>query len=138
MILLIKSVVYGIFHLSKIPIPNDEEIIILLNKHFPTVLSDEYFEIEYEEFFEWVGKNEEVHNFLMEFFEMQTRYNAMKSYIKYITEFELIFEANKIEDERKKREILKKYVVNDKLNYMLFSRDESYVSEAIYVKFIKN
>ncbi len=133
MILLIKAVIYSIFRLSKIPLPDDEEIVILLNRCFPSVLTDEYFEVDYEEFYEWVGKNDEVHGFLMEFFEIQTRYNAMKSYIKYIAEFELIFETHKIEDEKKKKEIVKKYVINDRSNYMLFSKDDTYSSEAIYV-----
>jgi hypothetical protein len=122
---LIKSVIYSIFHLCKINLPDDEEFSNLLQRHFPLVLSDEYFEIAYEDFFEWVSKNDEVHSFLMEFFDIQTRYNALKAYIKYLSEFELIFDSQQIDDEalKGKKDYSKKNIF-DKSNFMLFSKDE--------------
>jgi Mor family transcriptional regulator len=73
-----------------------------LIRHFPLVLSDEYFEISYEEFYEWISKNDEVQAFLMEFFDIQTRYNAMKAYIKYLSEFENIFDSHVNEEKNDK------------------------------------
>jgi hypothetical protein len=126
LILLIKSTIYGIFRVCKIPLPHDDEIKNLLSRHFPLVFTDEYFELTFEEFGEWVSKNDEVHSFLMEFFELQTRYNAMKAYIKYLSEFEYIFDSNKIDDEAiKAKKLPRKSNIFDKSNFMLFSKEET-------------
>ncbi len=136
MILLIKSVIYSIFHLCRIKLPEDEEIKNFLNRHFPLCLSDEYYEIEYEEFYEWVCKNDEVHEFLMEFFEIQTRYNAMKVFVKYLSEFELIFDSNKVDLE----ELKSNKALHKKLNlfgiskYMFFSKEDASTSHLTSVK----
>ena len=37
----------------------------------------------------------------MEFFEIQTRYNAMKVYVKFLAEFEEIFDKNILKLEKK-------------------------------------
>jgi hypothetical protein len=95
-------------------------------KHFPLVLSDEFIEITFEEFSDWVSKSDEVHSFLMEFFDMQTRYNAMKSFIKYLSEFELVFDVHKQEnnDQVKMKTFTRKSNLLFKASNMLFSKDD--------------
>ena len=133
MILLIKSAIYSIFKICKLQLPEDDEIRILLQKHFPLVLIDEFFELPYEDFNDWVSKNDEVHAFLMEFFDIQTRYNAMKAYIKYLSEFEMIFDAN-VNKEREfaspNKEFTRKGNIFDKSSFMLFSKEEGGHSES--------
>jgi hypothetical protein len=122
--LLIKSIVYCIHRICKIPLPSDEEIKNLLIKHFPLVFTDEYYELSYEEFEEWVAKNDEVHSFLMEFFDLQTRYNAMKAYIKYLSEFEFIYDSHKLnETKNTKKGLMRKNSLLEKSSFSLFSRE---------------
>jgi len=123
--LLIKSIIYCIHRICKIPLPSDEEIKNLLIKHFPLVFTDEYYELSYEEFEEWVAKNDEVHSFLMEFFDLQTRYNAMKAYIKYLSEFEFIYDSHKLNDTKNtKKGLVRKNSLLEKNSFSLFSREE--------------
>ncbi len=122
--MLIKSIVYCIHRICKIPLPSDEEIKNLLIKHFPLVFTDEYYELSYEEFEEWVAKNDEVHSFLMEFFDLQTRYNAMKAYIKYLSEFEFIYDSHKLnETKNTKKGLMRKNSLLEKSSFSLFSRE---------------
>ena len=122
--MLIKSIVYCIHRICKIPLPSDEEIKNLLIKHFPLVFTDEYYELSYEEFEEWVAKNDEVHSFLMEFFDLQTRYNAMKAYIKYLSEFEFIYDSHKLnETKNTKKGFMRKNSLLEKGSFSLFSRE---------------
>jgi Ca2+-binding EF-hand superfamily protein len=127
LVLLIKSSIYGIFRLCKIEIPNDDEIRNLLYHHFPSVLNDDFFELDYDEFYEWMSKNDEVQSFLMEFFEIQTRYNAMKAYIKFLSEFEAIFDSNVIHEDQfnlgKNKNIKRKSII-EAVSNDLFSKDE--------------
>ena len=122
--MLIKSIIYCIHRICKIPLPSDEEIKNLLIKHFPLVFTDEYYELSYEEFEEWVAKNDEVHSFLMEFFDLQTRYNAMKAYIKYLSEFEFIYDSHKLnETKNTKKGFMRKNSLLEKGSFSLFSRE---------------
>lgn len=89
------------------------------------MLTDELFEITFDEFNEWISKDDEVHSFLMEFFDMQTRYNAMKAFIKYLSEFELIFDKNKQDDYVSKNKIpTRRANILMKASHVLFSRDD--------------
>jgi hypothetical protein len=60
----------------------------------------------------------------MEFFEIQTRFNAMKAYIKYLSEFENIFDKLKLDEEamKAKKDLIRKGNIN-KSTYMPFSYD---------------
>lgn len=135
MILLIKSVIYCICKVCKIPIPSDDDIKILLCKHFPLVFTDEYYELSYEEFEEWIAKNDEVHCFLLEFFDLQTRYNAMKAYIKYLSEFEFIFDKNKKNvTQFSTKNNLEKSSLYENKTISIFSKEDIDPSEMIEVK----
>ncbi len=116
--------------MCKIKLPDDDEIKYFLKRYFPLALTDDYYEIEYEEYYEWVEKNDEVHEFLMEFFDIQTRYNAMKVFVKYLAEFELIFDNNKVEIEELKsnKALYKKLNLLGMSKFMVFSKDESHLS----------
>jgi hypothetical protein len=129
---MVNSLLKGIFKLYKIPLAEHEDVNRFINKHYPLALIDEYFELDYELFYEWVIKSDEVHQFLMEYFDIQTRYNAMKIYCVYLAEFELIFDCNKLDDERVKKEVLKKYK-DDKSVFMYFSKDQTYSTETTTV-----
>jgi hypothetical protein len=74
-----------------------------------------------------VEKNDEVHEFLMEFFDIQTRYNAMKVFVKYLSEFEAIFDKNKVEIDQLKsnKALYKKLNLFGFSKFMVFSKDES-------------
>lgn len=104
-------------------------------KHFPLVFTDEYYELSYEEFEEWIAKNDEVHSFLMEFFDLQTRYNAMKAYIKYLSEFEFIFDSKKTCDQIVLKKCLqRKNSLLDRSSFSLFSKDEVNPSDITEVR----
>jgi hypothetical protein len=136
LILLIKSVIYCIYKLCKIPIPSDEDIKNLLCKHFPLVFTDEYYELSYEEFEEWIAKNDEVHSFLLEFFDLQTRYNAMKAYIKYLSEFEFIFDKHKNNAPQfTKKSTFEKSSLYENKSISIFSKEDIDPSEMIEVKY---
>ncbi len=130
LILLIKSVIYSIYKICRIPLPNDDELKLLLSKHFPLVFTDEYYELAFGEFEEWISKNDEVQSFIMEFFDLQTRYNAMKTYIQYLSEFEYIFDSNKLNDPKiMKKMPLRKSSILDKTTFMLFSKEDINLNE---------
>lgn len=79
-------------------VPNNSEIKEFLLKNFPIILMDDYFELRFEDFCDWVKKNNEVQNFLIEFFDIQTKENAMKAFLKYFVEFQNIFDVNIVKE----------------------------------------
>lgn len=94
-ILLIKSIVYSLMKVSQLPVPSDEEVIEFLKIKCPTCLeSFDSFEINFNEFHDWVNGDDEIQYFLIEIFDIQTRYHAMKAYLKYLSDFEKIFDEN--------------------------------------------
>ncbi len=99
----------------------------LLDDHFNFSYDESSFELEYDEFFEWMSKNDQVQAFLLEFFEIQTRHSAMLSYINFLNEFERIFDDNKLQDEDFKptKHEDKRRNIFDKVSNDLFSKDQS-------------
>ena len=100
-ILMIKTSLYSIFKICKIKVPNDTEIGEFINKSFPLIFEDDEFSLSFSDFSTWISQNDEVHEFLVEFFDIQTKDNAMKVFLKYLVEFESIFDKLAITEESK-------------------------------------
>ena len=83
-ILLIKSVLNSVYKVCKVDIPTDDEYLEFLKSKCAGCLYNEDFEINFEDFYDFVSGEEEIQNFLIENFDIQTRFHAMKSYIKYL------------------------------------------------------
>lgn len=93
-------------------VPNDSEIKEFLLKNFPLILMDDYFELPFDNFIDWIKKSHEVQGFLIEFFDIQTKENAMKAFLKYFVEFQNIFDVNSVKEPFPVRK-------NQKPNYLL-------------------
>lgn len=94
-ILLIKCVLNSVLKFSKVLPPSDLQYYEFLKVKCPLCLDEpDEFELDFEEFYDWVNGDEEIQHFLIENFDIQTRYHAMKSYLKYLSEFEKLFDRN--------------------------------------------
>ena len=100
-ILMIKISLYSIFKICKIKVPNDTEIGEFINKSCPLIFEDDEFSLSFSDFSSWISQNDEVHEFLVEFFDIQTKDNAMKVFLKYLVEFESIFDKLAITEQPK-------------------------------------
>lgn len=99
LMLLVKTSLYSICKICKIKVPNDTEMGEFINKCFPLIFEDEDFSLTFSDFSTWISKNDEVHCFLVEFFDIQTKDNAMKTFLKYLVEFESIFDKLAVKPE---------------------------------------
>lgn len=74
----------------------------------------------------------------MEFFEIQTRHNAMKAYIKYLTEFEIIFEKcrnSELEAKLSKSGLNRRTSILTNVVSLPFSGDKNEDLTAVIIKF---
>ena len=106
-ILIIKSTFNSIFKLCKIKVPSNKEIGEYINKKFPLIFEDQNFKISFPEFSKFISKDSEIQNFLIEFFDIQTRDNAMKVFYKYYVQFESIFSQYATDEKKQKCQISK-------------------------------
>ncbi len=106
-ILIIKSTFHSIFKLCKIKVPSNKEIGEYINKKFPLIFEDQNFKISFPEFSKFISKDSEIQNFLIEFFDIQTRDNAMKVFYKYYVQFESIFSQYATDEKKQKCQISK-------------------------------
>jgi hypothetical protein len=95
----------------------------------------------YEEYYDWLASNDEVQAFLIEFFDIQTRFNAIKVYVKYLAEFEMIFDNQEKKVDLPKSSVLnskklpfqRKNSIQSKITLNTFSKDTDEFSNSVLI-----
>lgn len=97
-----------------------------------------YLRINFENFYEFINGEDDIQNFLIDNFDIQTRFHAVNSYLKYFYEFEKIFDINiEVSMDSQLLKIIEKKSKIDKEAFSVLGKETSDVNNSL-VRFILN